>query len=128
MNTDHIVNLGVSLAKHPEVRAAAKKLASKIPAGALAFAGIGGTSTAVIAGGVLGAFAVGTATGVALVLLMGPNGDQNRKELLRRVGALRKQIVQATRRATHEVQVTTHNRVGSPFHVPSPDDTLIPRA
>ena len=128
MNTDHIVNLGVSLAKNPEVRAAVRKAASKIPAGALAFAGLGGTSGVVIAGGVLGAFALGIATGAGVVLLAGPNGDQHRRDLMRRVNALKQQMMDATKRVQHEVQVTTHNRVGSPFHVPSPDDTLIPRA
>lgn len=125
MNTDHIVSLGVSLAKNHEVRAAARKVASKIPAGALAIAGLGGTSGLVVAGSVLGGLVVGAAAGAALVLFMGPNGAQHRKDFVRRVGALRQQIARASRRAQHDVQI---QRLGSPSHVPSPDDTLIPRA
>ena len=128
MNTDHIVNLGVSLAKNPEVRAAARKVVSKIPAGALAVAGLGGTSGLVIAGGVIGGIAIGAAAGAAAVLFLGPNGAAHRKDFRRRVDGLKQQIVRASRRARHDVEITTHNRVGSPFHVPSPDDTLIPRA
>jgi len=121
MNTDQIIDFGLGLARSPEVRAAVRKLASKIPASALAVAGVGGTSGLAIAGGALGVFIVGAAAGASIVLLMGPGGDERRVELARRMTKLRDKIVDASRRSAREGGRT-------PIHVTRLDDTLIPRA
>jgi hypothetical protein len=122
MNLEQWLSLGAGLARNPDVRAALKRAVDMVPAGALAVVGLGRASALAIAGGVVGGFAVGAATGAGLVLFLGPDGDKHRREMAERVEQLKQRLVAAGRNTETRAQQAVRS-----MRTPSPDDTLVPR-
>jgi hypothetical protein len=128
MDTKDWLDAALKLSQNEDVRSVVRRAFALVPAGVLSAAGLGRSSPLGVVAGAVGGFAAGAVAGASLMWWLGPDNDGRRKVAKARLDRIRRTVAERGRDIEHKVQSIARNDAASPFHVPRPDDTLVPRA